>query len=46
MSILIQGGLEKVLTMKKPANMDKSECDRLDKKSLSMSQLCLTNNVL
>ncbi|MBA0787196.1 hypothetical protein Gotri_027116 [Gossypium trilobum] len=45
-TILIQGDLKKVLIEKKPANTDKSKWDRLDKKVLSMIQLCLTNNVL
>ncbi|MBA0777655.1 hypothetical protein Gotri_005650, partial [Gossypium trilobum] len=40
-SFLIQSNLEK-----KPACMDKLEWDRVDKKTLSMIQLCLTNNVL
>ncbi|MBA0728946.1 hypothetical protein Golax_020421, partial [Gossypium laxum] len=43
--ILVQYGLKKVVTRKKPANINQSKLDELDEKALSTIQLCLTNNV-
>ncbi|MBA0787941.1 hypothetical protein Gotri_027622 [Gossypium trilobum] len=44
--ILVQNGLKMVITGKKPADMDKSEWEELDGKTLFVIQLCLSNNVL
>ncbi|KAG8496442.1 hypothetical protein CXB51_007515 [Gossypium anomalum] len=44
MAILVQSGLKKVVTGKKPENLNCWE--ELDEKALSAIQLCLTNTVL
>ncbi|MBA0759427.1 hypothetical protein Gotri_022318, partial [Gossypium trilobum] len=36
----------KVVTGKKPANLNKTEWEELDEKALSVIQLCLVNTVL
>ncbi|KAG8488058.1 hypothetical protein CXB51_018348 [Gossypium anomalum] len=46
MAILVQSGLKKVVTGKKPENINKIEWEELDEKALSTIQLCLTNTVL
>ncbi|MFQ6624537.1 hypothetical protein Gotur_004459 [Gossypium turneri] len=46
MTILIQSGLKKVVTGKKPENLNKTEWEELDEKTLSAIQLCLTKTVL
>ncbi|KAG8474865.1 hypothetical protein CXB51_031592 [Gossypium anomalum] len=46
MAILVQSGLKKVVTGKKPENLNKIEWEELDEKALSAIQLCLTNTVL
>ncbi|KAG8479429.1 hypothetical protein CXB51_029695 [Gossypium anomalum] len=46
MAILVQSGLKKVVTRKKPENLNKTKWEELDEKALSTIQLCLTNTVL
>ncbi|MFQ6637723.1 hypothetical protein Gotur_014181 [Gossypium turneri] len=46
MAILVQSGLKKVVTRKKPENLNKIEWEELDEKALSAIKLCLTNTVL
>ncbi|KAH1065122.1 hypothetical protein J1N35_030109 [Gossypium stocksii] len=46
MAILVQSGLKKVVTRKKPKNLNKIEWEELDEKALSVIQLCLANAVL
>ncbi|MBA0669693.1 hypothetical protein Goklo_029361 [Gossypium klotzschianum] len=46
MTILVQIGLKKVVTEKKPENLDQLEWEELDEKILSTIQLCLANRVL
>ncbi|KAG8478329.1 hypothetical protein CXB51_028050 [Gossypium anomalum] len=46
MVILVQSGLKKVVTGKKPENLNKIEWEELDEKALSAIQLCLGNTVL
>ncbi|MFQ6639605.1 hypothetical protein Gotur_015402 [Gossypium turneri] len=46
MAILVQSGLKKVVTGKKPENLNKIEWEELDEKALSAIQLCLANTVL
>ncbi|KAK5836877.1 hypothetical protein PVK06_012681 [Gossypium arboreum] len=46
MAILVQSGLKKVVTGKKPENLNKTEWEELDEKALSTIQLCLANTVL
>ncbi|MFQ6663144.1 hypothetical protein Gotur_030771 [Gossypium turneri] len=46
MAILVQSGSKKVVTGKKPENLNKTEWEELDDKALSAIQLCLTNTVL
>ncbi|MBA0876281.1 hypothetical protein Goshw_007468 [Gossypium schwendimanii] len=46
MGILVQTGLKKVVTGKKPENLNQIEWEELDEKALSTIQLCLTNMVL
>ncbi|KAG8483273.1 hypothetical protein CXB51_022363 [Gossypium anomalum] len=46
MAILVQSGLKKVVTGKKPENLNKTEWEELDEKALSAIQLCLANTVL
>ncbi|MBA0780449.1 hypothetical protein Gotri_004545, partial [Gossypium trilobum] len=46
MAILVQFGLKKVVTRKKPENLNKIEWEELDEKALSAIQLCLANTVL
>ncbi|KAG8472618.1 hypothetical protein CXB51_034307 [Gossypium anomalum] len=46
MAILVQSGLKKVVTGKKPENLNKIEWEELDEKALSAIQLCLANMVL
>ncbi|MFQ6652047.1 hypothetical protein Gotur_024099 [Gossypium turneri] len=46
MKILVQISLKKVITGKKPENLDQSEWEELDEKALSAVQLCLVNKVL
>lgn len=46
MAILVQNGLKKVITGKKPENLNQTEWEELDEKALSTIQLCLTNTVL
>ncbi|MFQ6627616.1 hypothetical protein Gotur_005786 [Gossypium turneri] len=46
MAILVQSGLKKVVTGKKPENLNKTEWEELDEKTLSAIQLCLVNTVL
>ncbi|KAG8485692.1 hypothetical protein CXB51_019003 [Gossypium anomalum] len=46
MVILVQSGLKKVVTGKKPENLNKVEWEELDEKALSAIQLCLVNTVL
>ncbi|KAK5823996.1 hypothetical protein PVK06_018759 [Gossypium arboreum] len=46
MTILAQSGLKKVVTGKKPENLNKTEWEELDEKALSAIQLCLANTVL
>ncbi|KAG8478932.1 hypothetical protein CXB51_028947 [Gossypium anomalum] len=46
MAILVQLGLKKVVTGKKPENLNKIEWEELNKKALSAIQLCLANTVL
>ncbi|KAL1163041.1 hypothetical protein V6Z11_A07G242300 [Gossypium hirsutum] len=45
-SIPVQSGLKKVITGKKPENLNKTEWEELDEKALSAIQLCLANTVL
>ncbi|MBA0858751.1 hypothetical protein Goshw_000039 [Gossypium schwendimanii] len=46
MAILVQTGLKKVVTEKKPENLNQTEWEELDEKALSAIQLCLANTVL
>ncbi|KAG8489413.1 hypothetical protein CXB51_017856 [Gossypium anomalum] len=46
MAILVQSSLKKVVTGKKPENLNKTEWEKLDEKALSAIQLCLVNTVL
>ena len=46
MAILVQNGLKKVVTGKKPENLNQTEWEDLDEKALSAIQLCLANTVL
>ncbi|MFQ6630815.1 hypothetical protein Gotur_009927 [Gossypium turneri] len=46
MVILAQSGLKKVVTGKKPENLNKTKWEELDKKALSAIQLCLANTIL
>ena len=46
MGFLVQSSLKKVVTGKKPENLNKTEWEELDEKALSAIQLCLTNTVL
>ncbi|MFQ6667949.1 hypothetical protein Gotur_033797 [Gossypium turneri] len=46
MAILVQSGLKKVVTGKKPENLNKTEWEELDDKTLSTIQLCLANTIL
>ncbi|KAG8477620.1 hypothetical protein CXB51_030679 [Gossypium anomalum] len=46
MAILVQSGLKKVVTGKKPENLNKIKWEELDEKTLSAIQLCLANTVL
>ncbi|MFQ6662075.1 hypothetical protein Gotur_030010 [Gossypium turneri] len=46
MAILVQSSLKKVVTGKKPRNLNKIEWEELDEKALSTIQLCLANTVL
>ncbi|KAG8474173.1 hypothetical protein CXB51_033532 [Gossypium anomalum] len=46
MAILVQSSLKKVVTGKKPENLNKIECEELDEKALSAIQLCLANTIL
>ncbi|KAG8483230.1 hypothetical protein CXB51_022220 [Gossypium anomalum] len=46
MAILVQSDLKKVVTGKKPENLNKTEWEELDEKALSAIQLCLVNTVL
>ncbi|KAG8480291.1 hypothetical protein CXB51_024793 [Gossypium anomalum] len=46
MAILVQSGLKKVVTGKKPNNLNKTEWEELDEKALSAIQLCLANTIL
>ncbi|KAG8489926.1 hypothetical protein CXB51_015938 [Gossypium anomalum] len=46
MAILVQSGLKKVVTGKKPKNLNKTEWEELDEKALSTIQLCLANTSL
>ncbi|KAG8499485.1 hypothetical protein CXB51_005959 [Gossypium anomalum] len=46
MAILVQSGLKKIVTGKKPENLNKTEWEELDEKALSAIQLCLANTVL
>ncbi|KAG8491520.1 hypothetical protein CXB51_014863 [Gossypium anomalum] len=46
MAILVQSGLKKVITGKKPKNLNKIEWEELDEKALPAIQLCLANTVL
>ncbi|KAG8498078.1 hypothetical protein CXB51_007410 [Gossypium anomalum] len=46
MAILVQSGLKKVVTGKKPENLNKIEWEELDEKALAAIQLCLANTVL
>ncbi|KAG8472883.1 hypothetical protein CXB51_034847 [Gossypium anomalum] len=46
MAILVQFDLKKVVTGKKPKNLNKIEWEELDEKGLSAIQLCLANTVL
>ncbi|MFQ6651713.1 hypothetical protein Gotur_023923 [Gossypium turneri] len=46
MAILVQTGLKKVVTGKKPKNLNQIEREELDEKALSAIQLCLANTVL
>ncbi|KAG8493142.1 hypothetical protein CXB51_010505 [Gossypium anomalum] len=46
MTILVQSDLKKVVTGKKPENLNRTEWEELDEKALSAIQLCLANTVL
>ncbi|MBA0764171.1 hypothetical protein Gotri_013538, partial [Gossypium trilobum] len=46
MTILVQTGLKKVVTRKKPVNLNQTECEELDENALSAIQLCLANTIL
>ncbi|MBA0775538.1 hypothetical protein Gotri_010678 [Gossypium trilobum] len=46
MTILVQTDLKKVVTRKKPENLNQTEWEELDEKTLSAIQLCLANMVL
>ncbi|KAG8488335.1 hypothetical protein CXB51_016384 [Gossypium anomalum] len=46
MTILAQSGLKKVVTGKKPENLNKTKWEELDEKALPAIQLCLANMVL
>ncbi|MBA0849465.1 hypothetical protein Goshw_016375 [Gossypium schwendimanii] len=46
MAILVQTGLKKVVTGKKPKNLSQTKWEELNEKALSVVQLCLTNTVL
>ncbi|MFQ6634313.1 hypothetical protein Gotur_010703, partial [Gossypium turneri] len=46
MAILVQSGLKKVVTGKKPENLNKTEWEELDENALSAIQLRLMNTVL
>ncbi|MBA0645992.1 hypothetical protein Goklo_014005 [Gossypium klotzschianum] len=46
MTILVQIGLKKVVTGKKLENLNQTEWEQLDEKTLFAIQLCLTNMVL
>ncbi|MBA0660430.1 hypothetical protein Goklo_012447 [Gossypium klotzschianum] len=46
MAIIVQTGLKKVVTGKKPENLNQIEWEELDEKALSVIQLCLANMVL
>ncbi|MFQ6627455.1 hypothetical protein Gotur_004840 [Gossypium turneri] len=46
MTILVQTHLKKVVTRKKPENLNQTEWEELDEKALSAIQLCPTNIVL
>ena len=46
MTILVQSDLKKVVTGKKPENLNKTKWEEPDEKALSTIQLCLTNTVL
>ncbi|MFQ6659563.1 hypothetical protein Gotur_028416 [Gossypium turneri] len=46
MTILVQNGLKKVVTRKKPENLNQTKWEELDEKDLSAIQLCLANTVL
>ncbi|MBA0715495.1 hypothetical protein Golax_014388 [Gossypium laxum] len=46
MAILVQSALKKVVTGKKPENLNKIEWEELEGKALSAIQLCLMNTVL
>ncbi|KAG8499655.1 hypothetical protein CXB51_006102 [Gossypium anomalum] len=46
MAILVQSSLKKVVTGKKPENLNKTEWEELDEKALSAIQLCLANTSL
>ncbi|MFQ6656917.1 hypothetical protein Gotur_026817, partial [Gossypium turneri] len=46
MTILVQSSLKKVITGKKPENLNKTEWEELDEKALSAIQLCLADTVL
>ncbi|MBA0671122.1 hypothetical protein Goklo_029604 [Gossypium klotzschianum] len=46
MAILVQTGLKKIVTGKKPENLNQTKWEELDEKALSTIQLCLTNIVL
>ncbi|MBA0552313.1 hypothetical protein Golob_023138, partial [Gossypium lobatum] len=46
MTILVQTGLKKVVIEKKSENLNQTEWEEFDEKTLSTIQLCLTNTVL
>ncbi|MFQ6667905.1 hypothetical protein Gotur_033759, partial [Gossypium turneri] len=46
MAILVQTRLKKVITGKKPENLNQTEREELDEKALLAIQLCLANTVL
>ncbi|MFQ6625937.1 hypothetical protein Gotur_004986 [Gossypium turneri] len=46
MAIIVQTDLKKVIIRKKPKNLDHTEWEELNEKTLSTIQLCLVNRVL
>ncbi|MBA0878714.1 hypothetical protein Goshw_025862 [Gossypium schwendimanii] len=46
MVILVQTGLKKVVIWKKPKNLNQTEWEELDEKSLPSVKLCLANTTL